>query len=90
MGHRTWWVCEHALIFPNTSAAAGLVSMFSERRVLGRLKAASGLSFLLGTGLVMLRKGRGLARETTIVFLMAVKSAAHRTVGRETKDLGES
>lgn len=70
------------------SAAAGSVSMFSEGRVPGRLKAASGLSF--GTGLVMLRKGRGLAREPTVVFFTAVKSVAHRTAGRETKDLGES
>lgn len=50
-------------------------------------KAASGLSFLLGTALVMLRKGLGLAREPIIVF-MAVKLSGSQDSRKETNGLG--
>lgn len=55
----------------------------------GHPKAASGLSFLLGTALVMLRKGCGLAREPTIVF-MAVKLSSPQDSRKGDKRLGLS
>lgn len=71
--HLPWYVCCCWLVF----------HVFRKVYAWG-IKAASGLSFLLGTGLVKLRKSHGLAREPAIVSITVKLNSSQ--VSRETHD----
>lgn len=71
--HPPWFVCCCWLVF----------HVFRKVCVWG-IKAASGLSFLLGTGLVKPRKSHGLAREPAIVSITVKLNSSQ--VSRETHD----